>query len=163
MFNYGNTRTNTYSMAIDGPEGTVSGDAFEPNQTFATSSKLGIGDQILTGLSIHSSSDDDWYQWTSTLNGVLNVSAQFSHTKGNVDLELYDSAQKLIGSSTGLGNSEQVTTTVVAGQLYTVARVHPRVRDAGKLHPGDRRPGAGRTGGQVRAERLLPDRGVAGF
>lgn len=63
------------------------------------------------------------YTLTAARSGLLTVEAQFVHNAGDVQLELYDSKQRLIASSRTSGNLERVDVTAVAGQTFQVRLV----------------------------------------
>ena len=99
----------------------LAADLFEPNDSPAAASDFGVGDQIHDGLTIHASNNDDWYKWTASGNGTLTVDALFSDALGNVDLQLYDSlGVTVLDSSTSITDNEQVSTSVVGGNMYLI-------------------------------------------
>lgn len=63
---------------------------------------------------------DTWFQVTAGRSGTFTVESFFAHSHGNVDLEVYDSQQRLIASSTGGGNGERIDFTASAGTVYYV-------------------------------------------
>ncbi len=117
------TATNpNYSMFVDQPEpdDEDSGDIFEDNDTFATAAHLDAVDQVYSNLSILRSNDDDYYSIVPTETGSLAINLTFQNAQGNLELELYDSAQTKIASAATTGNGEQLRIPVVAGQTYFV-------------------------------------------
>jgi len=109
-----------YNMTINGPD--LPPDRFEANDTFATARNLGAaGDRSFPDLNIHAANNDDYYRLTTTGNGDLTVTLNFTHAFGDVDMQLLDSAGAVLATSASLGNSETVTRTgVAAGQVYHV-------------------------------------------
>ncbi len=69
-----------------------------------------IVDQNITGEKI--------YQLSASRKGVLTVEAAFAHASGNINLELYDANNKLLGSSRTSGNAERIDVTAASGQAF---------------------------------------------
>lgn len=79
------------------------------------------GTQTYTGLSIRNSSDVDWFGFQTTTAGVVGdqVQINFNDAQGDLDLAVYDAQNNLVGQSTGIGDSEQVSLAgLPAGQYY---------------------------------------------
>ena len=66
---------------------------------------------------------ENWFQVTAGRPGVLTVEAMFRHARGNIDLEVYNSQQRLIGSSRTSGNVERIDVSAGAGQTFFVRAV----------------------------------------
>ena len=62
------------------------------------------------------SANDNWYQFTTTRAGIVSVEAMFNNASGNVDLQVYDSSNQLLGSSTSTSDLERVDVTAAAGE-----------------------------------------------
>jgi hypothetical protein len=62
----------------------------------------------------------NYYQLVAGRTGTLTVEASFSPTAGNIDLEVYDSQNRLVGSSSTGGASERIDLSVSAGEIYYV-------------------------------------------
>jgi hypothetical protein len=69
---------------------------------------------------VNLASASQYYQITATRTGTLTVEAFFNAAAGNVDLEVYDSQNRLIASSATAGNSERIDLNAVAGSVYYV-------------------------------------------
>src|SRR5438067_10975783 len=96
-------------------------DRFEPNKSFAKATNFGVlGHRVENDLTIHASNDDDYYSFTAELSGIATVSIAFQNSQGDLDLLLYNSSHQIIGSSTGVGNSETINKPVTAGETYFV-------------------------------------------
>ncbi len=67
---------------------------------------------------------DDWFEYTIPATSDLVIDATFDGTAANVDLELVDSCSTVISSSTGTGNTEQLT---LSNALATPRTVQVRV------------------------------------
>ncbi|MGA2499329.1 MAG: pre-peptidase C-terminal domain-containing protein, partial [Tepidisphaeraceae bacterium] len=101
--------------------GIVVGDRFEPNDSFAQATDLGIlGTRTEPGLSIHTPGNDDFYKFTVQANGTLNVDISFANADGNLDLFLYTADQALLATSAGTGDGEHLSLSVSAGAMYYV-------------------------------------------
>ncbi|MFT3883703.1 MAG: proprotein convertase P-domain-containing protein [Gemmatales bacterium] len=103
---------------------TPTGDAYEPDDTQATAANLGSvsGTQTWSNLSIHTSTDVDWYQFTTLATGTNANSVQidFTNTSGNLSLYLYNSSGTLLGSSTGTTNQEKISLSGLAAGSYYI-------------------------------------------
>ncbi len=114
-----------YTLKVLWPFG-VDEDSLEPNDSFAQAYDLGKGDQVRDNLTIHRdpgsefNSDDDWYTWTATSLGSLNVDLLFAHSLGNLNLELYDASGTILDSSTSLTDNERVVGLGVPGRKFYV-------------------------------------------
>jgi subtilisin family serine protease len=63
---------------------------------------------------------NNWYQVTAGRTGTLTVEAFFATASGNVDLELYDSQNRLVGSSSSAASAERIDIQATAGSVYYV-------------------------------------------
>jgi hypothetical protein len=100
---------------------TILADRFEPNNSFAAATDFGIiGKRIENDLTIHVSNDDDYYQFKPQINGVATVSISFQNSQGDLDMLLYNSSHSIVGSSTGVSNTESISKPVTAGETYFV-------------------------------------------
>jgi hypothetical protein len=111
----------TYDFVIRGT-GTAPppGDQFENNDTFAAARSLAAVDQTYTALSIDAANDDDYYSIVPLVSGSMTVRLAFTHAQGDVDLRAFNAARNQLAISESTGNSEQVTSTVTAGQTYYI-------------------------------------------
>lgn len=101
--------------------GPTGGDRWEPNNSFAQATNLGtISHWHEPGLSIHNSTDQDYYRLTAVDHGDFDVHLNFSHSLGNLDLFIYDHNQVLIASSTSNTDNEEVHFHVHANESYYV-------------------------------------------
>ena len=108
----------SYSLHIDGPGPPI--DALERNDTFATATELDAGDHVEKGLTIHAPNNDDWFKWTSTSSGIVEFAALFEHARGNLNLQVYDANENLVGESSSSTNDESLQVTVTDGDDYFV-------------------------------------------
>ncbi|MDX1944209.1 MAG: S8 family serine peptidase [Pirellulaceae bacterium] len=63
---------------------------------------------------------DNWFQISATRTGTFTVESFFAQARGIVDLEIYDAQRRLIGSSSGTGDSERIDFSATAGSTYFV-------------------------------------------
>jgi predicted RNA-binding protein with TRAM domain len=106
-----------YDMTINGPD--VFPDRFEANDTRATATNFGpLGDRTATGLSIHGSGNDDWYQFTAGNTGPLVASLAFTHALGDIDMQLTDAGGGVLASSSSITDAESINFPVTSGQTY---------------------------------------------
>ncbi len=66
---------------------------------------------------VHLASSDNWFQITAIRTGTLTVEAFLQQSRGNIDLELYDSQQRLMASSSQSG-SERLDVSAIGGVTY---------------------------------------------
>ena len=76
------------------------------------------GSITLTGLSIHKVGDQDWFEWTASATGTLNLEIGFEHDLGDLDLALRNASGAVIASSTGSTDVEHIAWSVSEGQTY---------------------------------------------
>jgi hypothetical protein len=98
------------------------GDWAEPNDTQAKAHDLRTvqGSEMLTNLSISSSTDQDWFAFTTTATGRTGDLARidFSNDQGDLDLALYNSSGALLASSTTVDDFEQVNLAGLSAGTY---------------------------------------------
>ena len=71
-----------------------------------------IADQTMQG--------EKWYAFSAARQGIVTVDAAFAHSAGDVNLELYDANNKLIGSSRLNGNAERIDVTAIKDQAFRI-------------------------------------------
>lgn len=69
-----------------------------------------IADQAIAG--------EKSFQLSASRTGILTVDASFVHAAGNINLELYDANNRLVGSSRSAGNAERIDVNATAGQAF---------------------------------------------
>lgn len=72
---------------------------------------------------------DAWYQVTAGHTGRFSAEALYAQSRGNIDLELYDAQQRLLGTSSAAGGSQRIDANVAAGDtiFVHVKGVNPNV------------------------------------
>ena len=102
---------------------TVTGilsDNYENNDTRETAANLGVAPGIqLPSLNIDHPGDDDWFSFTLTAAASIDVSLLFSHSEGNLDLQVTNAAGTVIltGNSTDDNELAQLA-NLTAGTYY---------------------------------------------
>lgn len=134
VYGYSSTTNPSYNLTLHTPQ-TLAADAFDAvsrNDTSATATDLDtyVGPNPLpnlsvAGLSIDSSTDVDWYEFTLPAGSVSGDAAQivFDSSLGDLDMALYASSDLVnpVAISEGITNSEQVSFAGLVGGTYYVA------------------------------------------
>ena len=107
-----------YTLTIQAPDvGQAVGDWAEPNNSQTSAYDLGTVQGLGTWgldpnrpLSISSSTDDDWFKFTTgaTAGPGDFVGIAFDHSLGDLDLKVFDDSNHLVGWSDGTGDTELV-------------------------------------------------------
>lgn len=117
-----NTAIVPLTLNANPPVGGIQPDRFEPNNSFGEATDLGVlGNETQSGLTIHTTNEDDYFQFVASSSG--NYQVKLNVGDRDVNLFLYDSNQALLASSSSsaLGpTTETVTWNFVAGQSYFV-------------------------------------------
>ena len=129
VYGYEGAVNEDYRLTVNAPV-LVFGDpdAYEPNDSRSAAWPMGNleGDNHQTdGLSLHRSDDEDWFAFTmpSSGRGSDSVEIFFSNADGDLDLWLYDSAGRLVGTGATETDDEWVTLDALPPGEY-VARVY---------------------------------------
>ena len=128
-YGYAGAMHSNYDLVLDGPE--ITEDAFEQNDSFSAAADIGTDSRTLSNLTIDQAFDDDYFAWTAPIDGTVTVNTSFSHSLGDIDLQLLDGNGQVIALSDSVTDNEQVTAVVVEGQTYVI-RVYGY---AGAVHP----------------------------
>ncbi len=64
------------------------------------------------------SGGEAWFQVTASRAGKFTAEAFFANAHGNIDIELYDSQQRLLSSSNGAGGSERIDVNAAVGETF---------------------------------------------
>jgi hypothetical protein len=121
--NYSSTSRGAYNYTIDySPLVPQTDDLYEQNDTFTAAFDLRTlsATRAITGLKLTDSAD--WYKFTTVATGTSTstVTLSFTHSQGDLQLTLYNSAGFQMGSSVGTGNTETVTLKDRAAGTYYV-------------------------------------------
>lgn len=120
--NNGATSTN-YALAFDTPLSNIAVDPYESNDFRNTAYDLRAlqGSQSVRGGSIHSATDQDWFRFQLLNIGRDDhyISLNFSHTVGDLDLALFDSAGTQLRAATTTASTERISLSgLVAGTYF---------------------------------------------
>ena len=117
-----NTIVVPVSLNASPPVGGIQPDRFEPNNTFAQATDLGVlGVQTQSGLSIHVTNGSDYFRFVAASSG--NYQVRLNIADRDVNLFLYNDQQTLLTSSTSSQQgptTETVNWSFVGGQTYYV-------------------------------------------
>lgn len=118
----GHTATSGITISSTGGGGGTGNDAYEPNDTLATAYNLGTlsASKAISSLALPAN-DQDHFKFTTTAAGTSahSVRIAFTHSQGDIDLRLYNSAGTQVGASEGTGNSESISLNGLAAGTYT--------------------------------------------
>jgi len=89
-------------------------DAYEDNDSFATAAPLDAGTHSLDLVDFN-----DYFTFTLDCDREVTIEATFSTADMNLDLQLLDSGQTVLASSTGSTGTETIIQTLAAG-TYTI-------------------------------------------
>lgn len=92
-------------------------DLFEPNDSLATATDAPLPFSF-QNLSIDTDNGSDYFAVFLNTSDTLRVNAQFSHFRGNLDLDLLSSGGSLLASSRSTTDNEAITTTAGPGTYY---------------------------------------------
>jgi hypothetical protein len=100
----------------------VTDDAYENNDTFGTAANLGTLTAVKTASNLVMNDAADWYKFTMNATGASSdyVKLAFTHAQGDLDLELYNSAGRLLARSQGVTNTETLSLQSRAAGTYYV-------------------------------------------
>jgi hypothetical protein len=122
VFGYSGAR-NSYRLAFQAPAAPA-GDRYEANDTRQTATDLAIvtGARTIADLSIHTTSDRDFFKFVTTGPGTSAdyVDVLFSHAAGDVDAQLLDASGNVLTSSTGTSDNERLSLQGRAAGTYFV-------------------------------------------
>lgn len=87
---------------------TGDGDRLGPNDRQSGATDLGTGGSF-DDLSIHDTTDGDYFAIEAEDDEVIEVDASFSHAQGDLDLTLVDDTGALVGSSISVTDGEELS------------------------------------------------------
>lgn len=97
-------------------------DAYENNDSFSLAANLGTLSEVKSTNSLVMNDTADWFKFKMNAAGASSdyVRIQFTHTRGDLDLELYNASGRLLSRSQGITNSEQVSLKYLAAGTYYI-------------------------------------------
>ena len=125
VYGYSGDR-NAYQLAFEAPPAPsgTSGDRYEANDTRQTATDLRTisGAVTVADLSIHTTSDRDFFKFVTTGPGTSAhyVDVLFSHAAGDVDAQLLDANGNVLTSSTGTSDSERLSLQGLPAGTYFI-------------------------------------------
>ncbi len=115
-----NDTTHLFSQVLVDPR-PCADDAFEPNNSMAAPAAIGTG--FYGGLQV-CQGNDDWYRILVPAGNRLDLSIQFTHANGDLDLQLYDASSNLVDGSYSVTDGESVTIASAPTSGFYFARVY---------------------------------------
>ena len=105
-----------YSFSVQStptpPPPTPTADVNEPNDSFTTATAAGTSlPYSQTNLSIHNSTDDDYFSFPAISGVTYWVNISFTDSNGDLDMDLYDGTQSWVDGSSSVTDDESVTDT----------------------------------------------------
>ncbi len=95
-------------------------DRLEPNNTLGTATLLDGNKQVLDGLSIHTSSDVDYFRLTSRGTGTAKFTLDFQPAMGKLELRLLNASGFAVASSTSTANGAEIVANLQRDTLYYI-------------------------------------------
>jgi hypothetical protein len=92
-------------------------DTFEQNDTFGTAANISVP-FFRSDLCIDTDGENDYYRFSIGADGTLDLGVFFSHSTGDIDLALLNSAGTTLASSTSTTNNESIVRHVGTGTYY---------------------------------------------
>jgi hypothetical protein len=127
VYGYRGVFNPSYSLTLNRgsttpPPPAPTDDVYENNDTISTAASLGTLTADTTRSGLVMADAHDWYSFTMNGAGVSGnvVSISFTHTQGNLNLELYNSQGTRIRQSVGTTNTEQISLSGLAAGTYRI-------------------------------------------
>ncbi len=96
-------------------------DRFESNETRAAAADAGVAQGIhLNNLTLHDADDEDWFRVEILRADDIDVSLQFTHADGNLDIQVTDADGGVLGSGLTSDDNELVSLTALSPGTYYV-------------------------------------------
>lgn len=105
-------------LGILGPS-VLSPDRFEENDSLSEPSRieLPLEEKELT---IDTPGDDDFYQFELSQEGKVTIRLDFVHSRGDLDLSLFDEEGNIVGISDSTGNQEEIVADNLTPGVYVI-------------------------------------------
>ena len=107
-----------HTMATPPPP-TSTGDIYESNDNASSATPV-TSPASASNLSIHTTTDDDWFAITAVAGTQYSVTISFTHSNGDLDMDMYNQNLSQVDWSAGTGNSETVSYTPTFNQTLYV-------------------------------------------
>ncbi|MEM9827505.1 MAG: pre-peptidase C-terminal domain-containing protein [Planctomycetota bacterium] len=112
--------TGNYSIDIQIPDDGLGPDFFESNDTLATATTVSSDVFAQQDLSIHSETDRDYFSFEITPGTSGEVSIDFLHEQGDIDLALLDASGNAVRRSASVSDSESIPLNGLPAGRYFV-------------------------------------------
>src|SRR5262249_12932805 len=105
---------------------TPAPDRFEADDTAATAANLGTVSSVSqTGLTLHTSTDVDYYSFTAATRGTFTVSVTPSQGSGTLSLASLDAQQTVLASGQSQTGGVKLSVSLASGKQYFVSVSSP--------------------------------------
>ncbi|MGH9332301.1 MAG: pre-peptidase C-terminal domain-containing protein, partial [Vicinamibacteria bacterium] len=94
-------------------------DTLEPNDSRPTAAFISLP-FFNSGLSIDADFENDYYRFTASGPGQVNVSATFTHALGNIDMQLLNSVGTVLATSASTTNNESINFNIGSAGTYYI-------------------------------------------
>ncbi len=122
VYSYTQQPSSSYSLTLNLPTADITPDSLEANQTLQAATDLRIvgGVTELESLSIHDSTDVDWFRFETISMGtaVHFAGLVFNGSLGDLDLELYDAQGGLLRQSSSTSDTELISLSALDAGVY---------------------------------------------
>lgn len=119
-----NARSPDYRLKIDPPAVSIAPDSFESNNSLATAKSLNLSQAFseFPQLTIHQTTDQDWYSFQLTEEGRAGhfISIDFENRTGDIDVQLLNSTGTVLRSSATAQNQERISLAGLSAGIYFV-------------------------------------------
>jgi hypothetical protein len=105
---------------------SISPDRFETNNTTATATQFGTVSSVSqTGLTLHVSTDVDYYTFTAATKGTFTVSITPTQGSGSLSLSVLNAQQTVLASGQSQTGGVTLSVSLTSGQQYYVKVLSP--------------------------------------
>jgi subtilisin family serine protease len=92
-------------------------DGYENNDTQAAATPVAMGDSLQAAAC---SNDDDWFELPLDIYQTVAVDVLFSHSVGDIDVEIYDANGDFLFDSTSASDNEQIVFTSLGDDVFYI-------------------------------------------
>ncbi|ATH06846.1 hypothetical protein BIY24_02495 [Halobacteriovorax marinus] len=111
-----------------------SGDQTEDNNTLSKAFSLKGSSETLSGLSVESSDDLDYYSLKAARGAQVSVSVKFSHSKGDLDVYLVNSSGGVVKKVESSSDNEEFSYVSTGEKVYFVVFGYKGAVNTYKMH-----------------------------
>ena len=97
-------------------------DSNSGNNSVSIATNLGTlsASYSITGLSIHSTSDVDWFKFQTAVAGETSINVSFLHSNGDIDIKIVDQNFGVVGTSQSASDDESIVFTSNTTDTYNL-------------------------------------------